>query len=177
MRLRWLLPIGHTLINAVLVSALFFSPPEDRRSGPGSVFLLYGQEEQVSFDMGRSNPCSITPRALWLLAIGNWPAQLITSIWYPLCVYSTRDVRASSALQIPVSMVLWFLLGIYFEGAPHPHIVGKRFLAVRVGSLALLSWWSLNLVGVFMLIWLGFFCLLGYRGLRAIWVRLSPAGV
>ena len=176
MRLRWLLPIGHTLVNAVLVSALFFSAPENRRTGTGSLFLLYGQEGPVSFKLRGEVDFTAAPPAFQLLAIGNLPAHMVASIWYPYS-HTFLEMRTYVAIHLPVSVVVWFLLGLYFERAPHPHVLGRRFLTLRAASLLLLSWWFRNLPGVFVLIWLGFFCLLGYRGLREIWVRLSPAGV
>jgi hypothetical protein len=178
---RWLLPLGHTVIDCALVFALImyahrlFQPKKSEVHPPtrfhAALFLQEG--DSVEWDPRTLPP----PGPFSLIMTGNLPAGLASSVLRPEAGMVTRKKHWDPvwfALQEAVSFMFWYLIGAWVD-AGHPKL-GKVMLAFVVGRFVL------AVVGVYeigwriqVLFWLGFCLWLACAGLSLVFRVVSSA--
>ena len=125
-KLRWLFPICHLVIDLAIAAILFHSVLRERQiervheRRPQSEFISVGFFQEnvpgVRFD-----PQFLPPPQFTLLIMGSLPAGLISVFVIPSYYASTWEHPFNFrwlALQEALALTLWFLLGLAAESRP-----------------------------------------------------------
>jgi hypothetical protein len=179
---RWLLPLGHVLIDCILLVALIvYSNRISRREksavhppGPIQAALLLQEDLSVEWDPRTSAP----PGPFMLIMSGNLPAGLISGILRPEAGIVNRRQpwdRVWFLLPEAVAFLCWYLIGLWIDAGRSR--LGKVMIAYLVVRCLL------ALAGVYdigwriqILFWMGFTVwLAGFGSSRLIRVGLRSA--
>jgi hypothetical protein len=161
-KLRWLLPLGHTLIDCILLFSFIAYSNRQFRGERGALYpsaaieaVLFLQEGgPVAWDPVTSTP----PGPFMLITSGNLPAGLVSDILRPHAWIVRRGHRWDRIwflLQEAFAFSCWYFIGVWID-AGHSRL-GK----VMIAYLALR--FLIALTGVYdvgwrvqVLFWLGF---------------------
>jgi len=151
LKLRWVLPVGHAVIDCILLFALiaysqrmFPKKSEFHSSAVIQAALLLQEGDSVEWDP-RTLP---TPGPFSLIMTGNLPAALASNVLRPEAGMLSRKRQWDPvwfALQEALSFLCWYLIGAWADGG-HPRL-GKVVLAFLAGRFLL------AVVGVYEIGW------------------------
>lgn len=162
-RFLWLLPIGHLVIDSIVLSlwiwhanGLLAHPNHSRLRPSMARPALFLQETAVSFDVRSIEP---DPVFLFLIA-GNMPAAIVSASARPHANLQTRKKLWDPTwflIHESMSFVVWWLIGMQLDlGRFHLKKTTAGFLATRLVFVPLLVWsWVARLAEVIEIIfWL-----------------------
>ena len=180
LRYRYLLPLGHALVDVIVLSHFIWGAHHVLQSENNlrSPTMLYAQETVERWDFRPI--CSAPPPDLTLLATGTLPAGLISLAVRPEANWRNCDRLwdpAWFAIHETTSLLFWFLVGWWSDspGAPLRRLLGG-YLLLRFALIPLcwLPAWSEAGARVQMLFWLVFFICVLVQGSWWLLRRLRP---
>lgn len=148
-RYRWVLPIGHTAIDLMLLAFWFWYGQtmlrNQKHASHSSVFL---QEQAVNFDIAVD---AIPPKFV-LLATGNWPAGAVAMSLRPRA-YKSRSGHLWDPIWLliheAIAIPFWFLIGMWVDkGRPQLGKLMLIYLLARCVFGALDAAYGLPQVGI-----------------------------
>ncbi len=169
LRLRWVLPAGHFLIDAlVLVSWLWHSQAKRSHMKAESISTPVARQVLLLQESGRGWNFRQTPSPEFVfLSCGNMPAMLVSLTTRPKAYIQTRTVSWDPwwfLIHESIALSVWFLIGMYTEAPGRQFVrVMLWFIALRAGFAVFITIEGIARFGVVMelLLWLGlvlYFC-------------------